>query len=494
MSQNKFINDTLKSHQVEHFKTIHQILKKYPLFIDTSIMGSGKTYTTLLIAKQMSMSIGVICPKGGIMENWRNVAKLLGVKVEFVEGYDSLRGKRSTLITQQEYEVDDKSEIYYGPSDYFINLVKTNFMLVFDEFHKIKNKSTRSLCCRNLARACLKGGTCRLAFLSASPYDKTEHIINLLYTMGFITNPKLAEYNPGSGTHTLLGIQEAINKGMRINKEETQKLVNTTQDFRGTHGKEFLRKLFINSFKPSLVSCMPPPSIDATLNVMNGYYKLDNEMQEKLLDKAIQDLKSWYIINRKGAKINFNGLSLTLKDLEKAKLPLFVRKAKEILENDDYGKVVLFVNYIESLDYLKNEFKEYGVVDIQGKLSVEERSKNINAFQEPTSNIRVIVGTTLTGGVGVNLHDIDGRFPRTMFITPSFSMIEIHQATGRIYRVGTKSNANVRFVYGNIPSKNEESKIINALARKSEVIKEILDKQVESGVKFPSDYENEIEE
>jgi len=494
MSQNKFINEHLKPHQVEHFKTIYEILKKYPLFIDTSIMGSGKTYTTLLLAKQFSMSIGVICPKGGIMDNWRNVAKLLGVKVEFVEGYDSLRGKRSTLIEQQEYEDDGNIEINYAPSDYFMKLVKTNFMLVFDEFHKIKNKSARALCCRNLAKACMRGGTCRLGFLSASPYDKTEHIINLLYTMGFITNAKLADYNPGTGKYTLLGIQEVINKALRINKDETQKIINETDDFRGSKGKDFLRKIFINSLKPSLVSCMPPPNIDATLSVMNGYYKFDNKAQEDILHDAIQSLSAWYIINQKEGKKNFNGLSLILKGLEKAKLPLFVKKAKEILENDDYGKVVLFVNYIDNLRYLMNELKDYGVVDIQGKLTVEQRSKNINAFQEPTSDVRVIVGTTITGGVGVNLHDTNGRFPRTMFITPTFNMIEIHQATGRIYRVGTKSNANVRFVYGNIPSKDEESRIINSLARKSEVIKEILDKQVESGVKFPSDYDNEIEE
>jgi len=484
----------LKSHQKEHFANILNIISKKHLFIDTSVMGAGKTYTTVMAAKKMKMDIGVICPKGIIMNNWKTVCNLVGVKLHFVINYDNLRSKNCEILEPITVE---NGEPYFRPKEKIIELFKKPFMLVFDEFHRIKNKSQRSLACSVLTRSALKAGTyTRIAMLSASPYDKVDHIINLMYTMGFMTHKKLSQYNPTTKTLELKAIAEAIYFGKIYNREITETLIANTESYKGTYGREFIHQLFIRVFKPELVSSMPPPNIDTELDIKNGYYKCDTKKQEELVLKAVESLSTATSWRKETDSIarqdNFVEIYKALASLEEAKLPLFVRKAREVLEESGYSKVVIFVNYLGNLEYLKHELEEYGVVDIQGKLTTDQRVANQERFQEPNTNVRVMIGTTATGGVGINLHDTDGRFPRTMLIVPNFSIIDLHQATGRIYRVGTKSNATVRFIYADVAS--QETRILNALAKKSQILKEMLDTQVDAGVKFPSDYGTEVEQ
>jgi hypothetical protein len=49
--------------------------------------------------------------------------------------------------------------------------------------------------------------------------------------------------------------------------------------------------------------------------------------------------------------------------------------------------------------------------------------------------------------VGVSLHDLHGRYPRTALICPGWSATDLKQALGRVWRSGGKSTSIQRILY-----------------------------------------------
>jgi superfamily II DNA or RNA helicase len=89
--------------------------------------------------------------------------------------------------------------------------------------------------------------------------------------------------------------------------------------------------------------------------------------------------------------------------------------------------------------------KDTAVVQIHGQQTPEERQAAIDAFQADTA--RVIVANIKAGGVGVSLHDLNGKHPRMSLISPTWSAIDLRQALGRVHRAGGKTKSLQRIVF-----------------------------------------------
>ena len=85
------------------------------------------------------------------------------------------------------------------------------------------------------------------------------------------------------------------------------------------------------------------------------------------------------------------------------------------------------------------------IVTIRGGQSAKARQAAIDAFQNDTA--RIIVCNIAAGGVGVSLHDLNGKHARESFISPNYNAIQIHQSLGRIYRAGAASDAVQKVVF-----------------------------------------------
>ena len=99
---------------------------------------------------------------------------------------------------------------------------------------------------------------------------------------------------------------------------------------------------------------------------------------------------------------------------------------------------------------------------------------------------------TAVGGVGISLHDTVGNAPRFMLISPSHKLLEIIQAASRIYRDGTMSNAYVRVFYGK-GNVGAEISILQALARKTTILKGVIDEHLNDLLLLPGEYPTEEE-
>src|SRR5690606_34435148 len=133
------------------------------------------------------------------------------------------------------------------------------------------------------------------------------------------------------------------------------------------------------------------------------------------------------------------------------------------LENDPNCKVVIFVSYTETITKLALSLQDYSPLLLFGDIKEKDRPRLVNTFQNDP-NHRLLIGNLKVGGDSIDLHDTHGGQPRRMYIVPNYSIIDLHQGTGRIYRDGSRSDAYIRFVYGKVAHK--ETSILDALSRK----------------------------
>ena len=122
---------------------------------------------------------------------------------------------------------------------------------------------------------------------------------------------------------------------------------------------------------------------------------------------------------------------------------------------------------------------------------MKNRKPVLDAFQDRSLEHRLLIANTRVGGIGIDLDDKFGDRPRFGFKSENHSAHDDYQAWGRLLRDGSKSIPVCRCVYGDIGTK--EMSILNALARKTTVMKMTLQQQVADGAIFPADYPDEIE-
>ena len=127
--------------------------------------------------------------------------------------------------------------------------------------------------------------------------------------------------------------------------------------------------------------------------------------------------------------------------VEMVKVPLFVEMIEEGLENN--MSIVVFCNFTETINALAQRLNTKCIVN--GEIKDKVRQQNIDDFQSDKQ--RVILINLAAGGAGLSLHDITGNHPRLALISPSYSAVNMRQATGRVWRYSAKSKSIQKIVF-----------------------------------------------
>lgn len=532
----------IRPNQVEHFQRVLSILTRFYFYIDGSETGAGKTYIAAAVAITLRLPCLVFCPKGA-RDTWRRVFLQHGVstyQITETQGIITYESLRSVKGHQPQHGLLIRTDLgthpTFHPTNLLTALIQTGVFIIFDEAQKLKNDSDQHHAAAAIMRhyytvASGSIGTAtttpipnirsRFGLLSASLVDKPEHVINLMEMVGFIPS------NRKSNISTF-GIQDIINKASQINPTETTRFLSSTS--MGTSAEatvEYVYNLFIRAIRPIVMSTIPRPITSAVKDVRNGYYSLTSEemsvynqainklaealsrrLKRKELRQALKlisdpDDPTTGIIqtNLQNTKQNDLGdLTNALIMLQEAKMNSLIRITRQLLSiKFNYNgqtitpKLVIFADYYRVIDYLMQNLADFSPVELTGRVSEAQRTRNISAFQEPNDRdrVRLVIGNPLVGGLAISLHDVTGLFPRFMFIMPNYRVNELHQATGRVFRDGTIGPAIIRFFYGK--SNIRERSILDALARKGETLRDIHIEQSEYGVKFPNEYPDEDE-
>jgi hypothetical protein len=497
----KKLNIDVLEHQAPHIDNITKVLmdELYGV-IDVSTMGNGKTYTTTYIAHQLNLPMVVICPSR-IVTVWENMRKI-GAVIHSIHSYETMRNAGKSFP----YLIKDNNKKYHT-TDEWNKLVDKGIMLVFDESHRIKNPTANQTQAAIKLVLSITGGQSksRYMFLSATPYDTEKHIEQSYKALGYTSAEHLTDYNIGTKERNNKGIIDVVNNALNFNDNETENVLNMfepiSNSIKAATVNKIAYELFIRVYKKKLIYSMISPNLDKDVGTLYGNM---TELEYARYKMAVNNLSEVVLFNEdtgdvgtSKSKDKLARLSLATRDLEHVKAGIFARQTANILNSNPNAKVIIAVTYNSTIPMIMDRLLE--LVDIrpliingepQHKKYVEE-SKRV--FQEFNNHYRLLIINIASGAEGISLHDMEGSFPRTMLISPSYSIYKLHQASGRIVRVGAKSVGTVRIIYGKSCHDSDvdvkEQRIADALTRKTKVMASLLDQAVKDGVKFPGEYE-----
>lgn len=381
------VSNKLYDYQVIHLCNMLCALKNTNIVVDGSDTGTGKTFTTIALCKQLDLRPLIVCPKT-IIGSWDRVCKVFGVTPLIIVNYETFKtGKQYACGTDNGDKREKSNYLAVDKNKYKWSLPKDS-IVVFDEAHKCKNEKTAN------GKLLLSTKTLKkVIMLSATLSDTVAGFKSFGYLLKLYKTKAQA--------------RSWINQTM---KTGLNKLIYPSKGSR----------MIISD----LGDQFPKNQVTAQCYTSDKAEKINSVYQALKKDRSDPGL-----------------LTQARVYIESTKVPIIVDQVQTYL--DGGYSVAVFVNFKRTLKKLIKLLDTKCV--IYGDQSPERREKNIQKFQ--TNKERVILCIMQAGGQSISLHDTDGDYPRVSIISPSFSSIDLVQALGRIYRAGTKSPAMQRIVF-----------------------------------------------
>lgn len=472
----------LKPRQVAHYERIEKILSTNYAALDSSPTGAGKSFIVLEYARRNGLAICVICPLA-VVQNWKNYCAMYGITLITAITYQSLRGTKGKTNNPLLKVVGDT----YLPSDYFRSWAAHGMLLVYDEAQNLMNESLQSRAAHCLTRTIMQDGPCsRILALSAAPASREKNCFPLMKALGICKHFELYYYDKGTAQYEDLGYAEIKKKANEINPALAREIADSLPLKRST-ANQLCFAFFSKILLPPIRSSMPKPELDVELDAkLCRYHFPPND---------VEDLKSAYAAIRAAVSYGPNG-GMTLKGnitgpcrrIGLASAPTIARLVRKDMARG--FKVVIFSEYDDVTRLLCELLGDFFPTPLNGKVKQADRTTIVEKFQQPNWDSRIIVSHPKVGGVGVNLDDQHGSFPRKCYLIPSYYFLDTIQASGRIYRTLTKSRAVVRIV--ECIEFSENTKIIDSILRKTDVLKSLLNNS--QGMLLPGDYPSIVED
>jgi hypothetical protein len=485
--------------QIQNIRNHMNILSRSMFSIDNSLMGAGKTPMTIAVKQQINLPFFMVVSPASIEDTWRKTSARYNTHLNYIFSYEGLavrKGRDPNLMVYRVDETTDKGLVVttYYPTDFFKSLVEKGILLVFDEFHKIKNSSSDN---HRASRAlinyiCTTESNSRIMFLSASPFDDDKQIIDFLRAVNIIQSRTL--YLSDEGRIVLTGAKHLLEYCNDIDPEATKEVLSEGSFAIASEIVKTCAKLYYGVVAKHLSTAAPVPDKmeGIILDCKNCYFNISKE-REVLLSQAVRRLHqaARYNDRTQTAEIkeaDWGAITRALIAIEMQKVEIFVRIANEVLSQSPNVKVCIMVNFNKPLEITRSLLSRWNPLVLNGKIPKHKRSLITDNFQEHNTNHRLLIANIVVASLGIDLDDTDGNFPRYFLISPNYRAMVLHQATHRPYRARTKSSAVVRFVFGNAGV--VETSILNALARRRDVMKASVPKQLENedDVKFPGEY------
>lgn len=487
---------------------------KYGKNNDLTFMGKGKSIMFSFILKLLSVNSAImICPVP-LIAQWELYKEKYNLPLIEIISYESLRGSKN--LTHNYLIRDDEGE--YHVTNYFKELVENGLIICCDEFVRIKNlsktqKAVKALCSYIHLRRKMKPYPPKYVgyhFMSTTPYEKVEQIINYAYSSGIITRDELMIKDSGKMT----GLQELYNYCLELDHEKTETIMGTVSiryknaeaiayqlcvdvlmptlnTFYGKHHdvekiKEYVSEYCEFNLNDIIVDPDQDDNDNSKQTIYNVSTKIDN-IAKTIINygkfvispsyspnvKLTEEMIEYYhnitngfgtLEDKKGVtqgQIIINNVELVCKQI-----PI----AKHALEEIPNLKIVIFVDFKETFKIAVKELENYSTVSITADCSKEEREIRKNKFQEPNLDIRVLITMNKLSAVGVEYDDKYGNFPRIGFGLRGYNIGFCVQGPGRISRFNTKSKS--LFIY----PKEEDyvDSIDRNISEKSSIYREVL--------------------
>ena len=396
---------------------------------DASPTGTGKTYCASWIAKNYGSSVVVICPKS-VQKNWFDTLKSFGIDNPIVMTFERLvRGNT-------DYYTYDMS-VYLNRTNWWKSLgITVNFpsnsLVILDEVHKCKGQ-------KSLTGECLvaiKNAGHKLLMLSASAATNVTEMkafgyVTLLHSgYGFYD---FCKDNGVAFNRFGLGTWDA---NLQKCKEGMVRIHNTLFNTLGCANR-MNRKDFGDIFPDNQVIADGFDLGSNTAKLQSVYNEMEYELMN--LDESSMEYSEHH----------FAIIMKARRQSELLKVPAMVSWIEDMY--DEGVSPVVFINFRETLEAIENRLdsaKYSGkIAKIVGGQTQKQRDNEIEQFQSDTKRICLVM--VAAGSASVSLHDLNGNYPRSTLINPSYSAINTLQALGRCHRANGKTPVIQRFFFAN---------------------------------------------
>jgi hypothetical protein len=443
-----------------------------------------------------------------------------------------------------------------------MGVVGNRILLVLDEAHFAKNDSITSKAAIAMTSA-VQGTQSKVLLLSGTLMDKEIQATTFCRLLLLYTHPKLYFVGPDGKVkltsskmvkdpiageerevETKYGLQQLLDVADRFGSgdqaramvqivldpsfepgselEEDEEAPRKKATGSGGKVKKLVWELWRDVFSPKLRTAMLPVDLREHQDFASQYlFIADDELRHEFgqnLAKLDMAVAMWHLTKKGGIADIMAKITPAMKAIEVIKATLLVEKVMQVLEADASSKVVVFLTYQDAFKVLENGLRAYLNVNrtdpiiqlAHGEMSLPDRDLSYNRFNQNNLKTRVLIASILTSSSAISLHDTHGSFPRTSFIIPTWSAINITQAARRTLRMGLKTRAVVRVIYGNaegiMPKRQliegeqpqafaprHENRLISCIARKSVTIDANRNVETQEVFPLPSEWFDDVE-
>jgi len=407
----------LLAYQVPSVQRLVASVRALGAVLDASDVGTGKTYSALAACRELGLKPLVVCPKS-VIPSWKKAAKHFGLEIEAVN-YELVR-RGSLPYCSQHTDLRGRTSFSWDLDALGCTA------LIFDEVHRCKAQTSLN---SKLLIAAKRQEIPTLALSATAATDPTE-----MKAIGY-----LLELFGSPSEHWAWCLRNGCSQG----RFGGIKFGHSEAALRSIHQSIYPAK-GTRIRVADLGDAFPETQISTQLVSLNGNTEKVNEAY-RLAEEAVERVRS------KQATDSSHHLTLMLRARqisEASKIPLLADMVEDSVESG--LSVAVFLNFQDSIatlqEAVQNKFgAEFPVSIIQGGQTSEERQAAIEAFQ--SDRARVIIANIQAGGVGVSLHDLNGKHARIALISPTWSGIDLRQTLGRVHRAGGKTKSLQRIIY-----------------------------------------------
>ena len=437
------LNATLRDYQKYGYKWLKYLTDNNLGACLADDMGLGKTLQAIALLSNLheekkKKSI-VIMPKS-LIYNWENEIKKFSPKLK-VGVYYGINRDFSSLK-----KVDVILTTYGTIRNDIENLLEHKFdLLILDESQNIKNINSQT------TKAVLLLNAKKRVALSGTPI---ENNLLELYSLFRFLNPEMFGSVQRFTNSYILPIQKYSD-------------TSTIEEL-----KKKIYPFLLRRVKKEVLEDLPDKIEKLVYVDMNDEHRRFYEERRKyyysLLEKNTSsqgNFDKFFVLQAINELRHIvSSPELETKKIISSKKEVLIENVIEAIENNH--KVLVFVNYLSSIESICDSLKENKIKYLKMTGQTKDRQNLVDKFQSD-SRYKVFVMTLKTGGVGLNLVSAD-----TIFIyDPWWNTTVENQAIDRAYRLGQDKTV---FAYKMIMRNTIEEKILKLQEIKNKLLDDLI--------------------
>lgn len=407
---------------------------------DLSDVGCGKTYAASAVLRHLKRKFIVVCPIL-VKNKWADVLESFEQKAEVIIGYEKFcRGNTPYL----KYRKPTKAEVvFYGHKNdvpkYLLSIVKLpkDWIIILDEGHKCKGQNSLNA---GFLIALKKQGY-RVLILSAtqatSPLDMKAY--------GYATDLHAGDRESFRQFCLDMGAQKLMHNGrpsfaaLTFDSEDPR----SKEKMSKCHSHLFdIRKIASRLTKADFKGIFPDHQIVAEAYDMG----INSDKIQSIYDNMTEELRRLEESCENYSQHRFAAIIKARRLVEMQKVPALIEMLEELYEQKK--SVAIFVNFTDTIEALRVRVERMysGQVGyVYGESSLKNRLQDIADYQADKKRIMFL--NLGSGGQSIDMHDLNGNYPRHFIINPSYRSIDVIQAMGRHTRAKALTECYTRFIF-----------------------------------------------